>query len=163
LTRQASHVDLRLDNRPTATRELRAAVERVAEACGLDPGERFDLKLAATEAVTNALKGTPETHTVEVTVAGHEDAVEVEVVDQGVFSPVRAALHRGLDAESGRGIPIILALVDELEFAQTGRGTRVRMSKRATPSAKARRPSGTATPFSPRDLARRSLRDRSYR
>jgi anti-sigma regulatory factor (Ser/Thr protein kinase) len=40
-------------------------------------------------------------------------------------------LDRGLDAEGGRGIPIILALVDELEFAQTGRGTRVRMSKRS--------------------------------
>jgi serine/threonine-protein kinase RsbW len=133
LTRQDSHIDLRLDNRPTATRELRAAVEHVARACGLDPGERFDLKLAATEAVTNALKGTPGSHTVEVTVAGHDDAVDVEVVDQGVFFPVRMALDRGADAEHGRGIPIILALVDELEFAQTGRGTRVRMSKRARP------------------------------
>jgi serine/threonine-protein kinase RsbW len=121
LTRQASHVDLKLDARPTATRELRAAVERVAEECGLDQGERFDLKLAATEAVTNALKGTPESHTVEVSVAGHEDIVDVEVVDQGVFSPVRAALHRGPDSESGRGILIILALVDEVEFAQTSR------------------------------------------
>jgi serine/threonine-protein kinase RsbW len=131
LTTQALHVDLKLDGRPTATQELRAAVERVAEKCGLDRGERFDLKLAATEAVTNALKGSPENHTVEVTVAGHEDAVDVEVVDHGVFSRARAALHRGPDAESGRGIPIILALVDEVEFAQTSRGTRVRMSKRA--------------------------------
>jgi len=131
LRKQASHVDLKLDGRPTATRELRAAVERVAAECGLDRGERFDLKLAATEAVTNALKGSRESHTVEVTVAGHEDAVDVEVVDQGVFSRVRAALHRGPDSESGRGIPLILALVDEVEFAQTSRGTRVRMSKRA--------------------------------
>jgi serine/threonine-protein kinase RsbW len=122
---------LRLNGRSTATGELRAAVERVAKECGLDRGERFDLKLAATEAVTNALKGSPENHTVEVTVAGHEDAVNIEVVDHGVFSRVRAAPHRGPDAESGRGIPIILALVDEVEFAQTSRGTRVRMSKRA--------------------------------
>jgi serine/threonine-protein kinase RsbW len=129
--RKAAHIDLKLDGRPTATRELRAAVERVAEECGLDAGERFDIELAATEAVTNALKGTPESQAVEVIVAGHEDAVEVEVVDQGVFSPIRAALHRGPDAEGGRGIPIILALVDEVEFAQTSRGTRVRMSKRA--------------------------------
>jgi anti-sigma regulatory factor (Ser/Thr protein kinase) len=111
---------LRLNGRSTATGELRAAVERVAKECGLDRGERFDLKLAATEAVTNAFKGSPENHT-----------VEVEVVDHGVFSRVRAAPHRGPDAESGRGIPIILALVDEVEFAQTSRGTRVRMSKRA--------------------------------
>jgi serine/threonine-protein kinase RsbW len=134
LTRQAPHIDLTLDHRPTATRELRAAVDQVAEQCGLDAGERFDLKLAATEAVTNALKGTPEIHSVEVTVAGQDDAVDIEVVDRGVFSPVRAALQRGPDAESGRGIPIMLALVDEVEFAQTARGTRVRMSKRATRS-----------------------------
>jgi serine/threonine-protein kinase RsbW len=133
LTRQAPHIDLTLDHRPTATRELRAAVDRVAQQCGLDAGERFDLKLAATEAVTNALKGTPENHSVEVTVAGQDDAVDIEVVDRGVFSPVRAALRRGPDAESGRGIPIMLALVDEVEFTQTGRGTRVRMSKRVTP------------------------------
>jgi serine/threonine-protein kinase RsbW len=132
--RKAAHIDLKLDGRPTATRELRAAVERVAEECGLDAGERFDIELAATEAVTNALKGTPESQTVEVIVAGHEGAVDVEVVDQGVFSPIPAALHRDPDAEGGRGIPIILALVDEVEFAQTSRGTRVRMSKRATPS-----------------------------
>ncbi len=121
--REASHVDLRLDGRPTATRELRAAVERVAEECGLDPGERFDLKLAATEAVTNALKGSPEGHTVEVTVAGNEDAVDVEVVDQGTFSPVRPALHRGPDSESGRGIPII-PRPDE----QAGRGAQLRLT-----------------------------------
>ena len=118
-----------------ATRDLRAAVECVAEECGLDPGERFDLKLAATEAITNALRETPENHTVEVTVVGREDAVDVEVLDQGVFSPVRAKLHRGPDAESGRGIPIILALVDKVEFAQTSRGTRVWMSKRAAAAA----------------------------
>jgi serine/threonine-protein kinase RsbW len=147
LTRQASQVDLKLDGRPTATRELRAAVERVAEECGLDPGERFDLKLAATEAVTNALKGTPERHAVDVTVAGHKDTVDVEVVDQGVFSPVRAALPRGPDSESGRGIPIILALVDEVEFAQTGRGTRVRMSKRAAAADKGPAPFGNGDSF----------------
>jgi serine/threonine-protein kinase RsbW len=141
LKRQTSHVDLKLDGRPTATQELRAGVERVAEECGLDPGESFDLKLAATEAVTNALKRTPENHTVDVTVDGHEDVVDVEVVDQGVFSRVRAALHLGPDAESGRGIPLILALVDEVEFAQTRRGTRVRLSKRAGgPASASRRP-----------------------
>ena len=129
---QASYIDLKLDNRPTATTDLRAAVDRVAKECGLDAGERFDLKLAATEAVTNALKGKPRSHTVEVTLAGHDDAVDVEVVGRGVvFSPVHAPVQRGLDAEGGRGIPLMLALVDEVEFAQGGGETRVRLRKRA--------------------------------
>jgi serine/threonine-protein kinase RsbW len=136
LTRQTSHIDLRLDDRPSATTELRAAVDRVAEGCGLDHAKRFDLKLAATEAVTNALKGTPESQAVEVSVDGHEEAVDVEVVDRGVFSPLRAGLQRGPEAEGGRGLPIMLALVDELKFAQTAAGTRVRMRKWITPARK---------------------------
>jgi len=32
--------------------------------------------------------------------------------------------------EGGRGIPLMLALVDRVEFAQSGQGTRVRMQKR---------------------------------
>jgi serine/threonine-protein kinase RsbW len=111
--------------------DLRAAVDRVAKECGLRADERFDLKLAATEAVTNALKGTPESHTVDVMLAADEDAVDIEVVDRSVFSPVGAALSRELEAESGRGIPLMLALVDEVEFARTGAGTRVRLRKRA--------------------------------
>jgi serine/threonine-protein kinase RsbW len=134
LTKQASHIDLRLGNTPSATSELRAAVDRVAEECGLGRAGSFDLKVAATEAVTNALKGTPASQAVEVSVDGHEDAVDVEVVDRGVFSPLRASLERGPEAESGRGLPIMLALVDEVKFAQTAAGTRVRMRKRIAPA-----------------------------
>jgi serine/threonine-protein kinase RsbW len=129
--RQAAHIDLKLDNRPTATTDLRAAVDRVAQACGLGAEERFDLKLAATEALTNALKGTPRTHTVEVVLAAEDGAVDIEVVDHGFFSPLRAALARDLEAENGRGIPLMLALVDEVEFARTGGATRVRLRKKA--------------------------------
>jgi hypothetical protein len=51
---QASHIDLRLDDGPTAMGEPRAAVDRAAEDCGLDAAERFDLKLAATEAAAGS-------------------------------------------------------------------------------------------------------------
>jgi anti-sigma regulatory factor (Ser/Thr protein kinase) len=49
------------------------------------------------------------------------------VADRGRF--VQPAWRRAF-SEGGRGIPLMLALVDELEFAQTGDGTRVRMRKR---------------------------------
>jgi anti-sigma regulatory factor (Ser/Thr protein kinase) len=109
---------------------LRAAVDRVADACSLGDSDRFDLKLAATEALTNAVKGQPESHIVEVRLIASEGAVDIEVLDRGVFSPLRASLHRDPEAEGGRGIPLMLALVDEVEFAQTGAGMRVRMRKR---------------------------------
>jgi serine/threonine-protein kinase RsbW len=100
---------------------------------GLGEEECFDLRLAVTEAVTNALKGSPAPHTVEVSLSADGEVVEIEVVDRGVFSPLRAALARGPDAEGGRGIALMLALVDDVVFERTGQGTRVRLRKRLRP------------------------------
>ncbi len=63
----------------------------------------------------------------DVTLEGYDGIIDVQVADRGPFaaSPATGGL-----AESGRGIPIMLALVDEVEFAQTGDGTHVRMRKR---------------------------------
>src|ERR687885_406509 len=63
----------------------------------------------------------------EVDVALEEkgDAIEVEVKGRGEFR-----LDYGADSERGRGLPLMVALVDEVEFASTGDGTRVRMRKR---------------------------------
>jgi serine/threonine-protein kinase RsbW len=124
-------VGLKLRNRSSATRELRAAVDRIADRCRLADADRFDLKLAATEAVTNALRHAPDDHVVDVIVAADETSVDIEVADAGAFSAQRTPHARG-DAESGRGIPLMIALVDEVEFTRTRNGTRVRIRKRLT-------------------------------
>jgi anti-sigma regulatory factor (Ser/Thr protein kinase) len=126
----AARIDLRLGNGPGATGELRRAIDRLAEWCGLGPEGRFDLKLAATEALTNAVKKTEDDHVVDVTLEGYDGVIDVEVADRGPFAAPAAA---GGLAEGGRGIPIMLALVDEVEFSHTGEGTRVRMRKRLGP------------------------------
>jgi anti-sigma regulatory factor (Ser/Thr protein kinase) len=128
------YLHLTLRKGRAATAELRHAIDLISDRCHLNDEQRFDLKLAVTEAVTNALKGTPEGHAAEVTLAEGEGAVEVEVLDSGVFSPLRAALDRGPEAEGGRGIAIMFALVDEVEFERTGAGTRVRMRKHISPA-----------------------------
>ena len=121
---RASHIELTLVDRPGATRELRDAIDRVAEPYDLSPADRFDVKLAATEAVTNALKGDSAAH-VSVILEARPEALAVEVASPGGFHPQPS---RG--DEGGRGIPLMLALVDRVEFAQIGHGTRVRMHKR---------------------------------
>jgi serine/threonine-protein kinase RsbW len=126
--RREPHLQLTLHDGPAATADLREAVEVFSQRHGLSGEERFDLKLAATEAVTNALKGTPEP--VEVTLTGEEGAVTVEVFDRGVFSPLRVTLRRGPEAESGRGIALMLALLDDVAFERSPNGTRVRLTKR---------------------------------
>ena len=116
--------ELILHNHPSATGRLRATLDGIADAYDIPSDERFELKFAATEALTNALKGGSE-EPVQVKITPGEDAIEVEVRDRGGF---RAA--RGLDSEGGRGIPLMLALVDEVEFSSGAAGTRVRMRKR---------------------------------
>jgi anti-sigma regulatory factor (Ser/Thr protein kinase) len=118
-------IQLALRNEPGATAELRRALETIAGEYGLGSEERFALKLAGTEALTNALKGTPYGEVVHVRLSGCDGSVQVEVRAPGEF---RA---RGLaTVEGGRGIPLMLALADEVEFASTAEGTRVRVRKR---------------------------------
>ena len=129
MTHAAPSLHLTLRNEPFATMALRQGVDRVADECGLPKGARFDLKLAATEAVANALVGAPSDHEVDVFLGADNEAVQVEVRDRGGFRPQVRNGH-AQEAEGGRGIPLMLALVDEVEFRATRGGTRVRMRKR---------------------------------
>jgi anti-sigma regulatory factor (Ser/Thr protein kinase) len=123
---------LTLSDEPTSAVELRAAVDRVAAASDAPDGTSFDVKVAATEALANALKRSAgDGRGVDVRVEGHRDAIEVEVHDRGRF---RLDHGTGSDVERGRGIPLMVALVDEVEFASSGEGTRVRIRKRVSRS-----------------------------
>lgn len=124
----AVHLSLRED--PPPTRELRAALDELGARYGLSDGELFELKVAATEALTNALKGSTRGQPVDVAVEPVEGGIVVEVQNRGTFELADAS-EVALESEGGRGIPLMLALVDDVEFASTGDGTRVRMRKRA--------------------------------
>jgi serine/threonine-protein kinase RsbW len=119
-------MELILRDEPSATGRLRATIDEVADEYGLPGDERFELKLAATEALTNAFKSGSE-DPVRIRIVPRPGEIEVEVVDHGVFDPAR-----GADREGGRGIPLMLALVDEVQFAAAPTGTRVRVRKRVT-------------------------------
>jgi anti-sigma regulatory factor (Ser/Thr protein kinase) len=121
-------MELILHSHPSATGRLRASLDAVADEYRLPPDERFELKIAATEALTNALKGTSEGDPVHIRIVPSSEAIEVEVADRGTFTPAG-----GADEEGGRGIPLMLALVDEVEFSSGAAGTRVRVRKRITP------------------------------
>jgi anti-sigma regulatory factor (Ser/Thr protein kinase) len=122
-------VQLRLHNDPFPTRALRAALDDLGARCGFSPTELFDLKVAATEALGNAIKGSRNGRRVDVAVTPRDGAIEVEVRNTGTFELGSPSLV-GADSESGRGIPLMLALVDEVEFASTNEGTLVRIRKR---------------------------------
>jgi anti-sigma regulatory factor (Ser/Thr protein kinase) len=111
---------------PADVVELRSAVEKVARAHGLSPEATFDLKVATAEALANAIRhGASGPFEVEVALESDANAIQVEVLDRGRFRVVDA-----LDPERGRGLPLMIALADEVEFAAGDDGTRVRIRMR---------------------------------
>jgi serine/threonine-protein kinase RsbW len=96
-----------------------------------------DLKLALSEACTNAIEAHSRIDTDDrVVVRWKEqgDRLEVQVEDRGRgFDPGSLREHppitdpERLNFERGLGIPLIRALVDEVDFTTSERGTAVRM------------------------------------
>ncbi len=101
-----------------------------------------DLKLAVSEACTNAIEAHDAAGSHErvlVRCRSDEERLEVCVEDQGRgFDPSQLPDHPPvtdpdrLKYERGLGIPLIRALVDEVEFSPTGGGTAVRLVMRHT-------------------------------
>ncbi len=116
-------VRLIVRDEPFAGARVRAAVETIAGEHGLPERAVFELKVAATEALANAVRhGGPP---VEVTLECRDDAILVEVLDHGEYSKPTAA-----DPERGRGVPLMGALADVVELDRGPGWTRLRLRKR---------------------------------
>ena len=123
---------------PASAQTARSIVREAAAEAGLEGEPAWDLMLASTEAVTNAVRhGKPWPNdcllfAVELVPRG----LRVEVCDLGTFdSSLEPA---SLEATSGRGMQIIAALVDRLEVRNGTGPTIVRFEKHkglASPTA----------------------------
>ncbi|MET9063937.1 ATP-binding protein [Streptosporangium sandarakinum] len=90
-----------------------------------------DILLAVTEACANAVRhgGPANRYMVEVSI-GH-GRCDVRIIDRGHGLPRVPDRYPPTDAEHGRGILIMQAVVDEISFDITpGRGTTVHLRKR---------------------------------
>ena len=114
-----------------ATHDLRRMIRGLCERAGLNREWTDDLLLAVTEATTNAiLYGCPMGGNIELRWKNDEACTEIEVEDNGVFRK-RIPMPE-LDESRGRGIPLMLALMDEVHIQQGTRrepGTVVRLVK----------------------------------
>ena len=117
---------------PESAPVARAIVREAAAEHGLDGESTWDLMLATSEAVANAILhgsscGDPE-RGVLLIVEVDEDSISIEVCDCGSFdAQLRPA---AADETHGRGIPIIAALADHFELLPEPSQTRVRFGKR---------------------------------
>jgi serine/threonine-protein kinase RsbW len=109
----------------------------VAIDAGLSDDRIADLKLAVSEACTNAMEalvgGSDDDDHVVVRCSTDDERVEILVRDRGTgFDPRGLRPHppvtdpSRLDFERGLGIPLIRALTDEVIFESSEKGTDVR-------------------------------------
>ena len=134
-------VELEIPARAEFVALARLAVSALAATDGELADERVDdLKLAVSEACTNAIEAHSAIAIDERVVVRcwiDEAGLEVRICDRGAgFDPAELPDHppvtdpARLKFERGLGIPLIRALVDEVEFSSSGTGTEVRMVMR---------------------------------
>jgi anti-sigma regulatory factor (Ser/Thr protein kinase) len=111
-------------------KEARDFGERVAEEFGLSPEARYQVKLALSEAVTNAIQhgSSSADSPIRIYFSGEAGALVIEVVDTGRFVP--RVTRRGDMPEFGRGLEFMRLMMDEVDLQPGLDGTRLRLVKR---------------------------------
>jgi serine/threonine-protein kinase RsbW len=134
-------IELEIPARAEFVALARLVVSALAASDSTLADERIDdLKLAVSEACTNAIEAHDAAGTHErvlVRCKTGTEFLEVCVEDRGHgFDPAQLPDHPPvtdpdrLKFERGLGIPLIRALVDEVQFSPTGEGTSVRLIMR---------------------------------
>jgi serine/threonine-protein kinase RsbW len=110
-------------------KEVRDFAERAAAEFGLPEDDRYQVKLAISEAVTNAIQhgSSSPTDPIRILVAEESGALVFEVIDTGRFRP---AVRGGILPESGRGLEFMRLLMDEVDLRPSLNGTLLRFTKR---------------------------------
>jgi anti-sigma regulatory factor (Ser/Thr protein kinase) len=96
----------------------------------MDGSARYDVKLAMSEAVTNAIQhgsSSPQ-DPIRILVLAEGHSLVFEVLDTGRFVP--RVRRRGELSESGRGLEFMRVLMDEVDLRPGNGGTLMRFVKR---------------------------------
>jgi anti-sigma regulatory factor (Ser/Thr protein kinase) len=109
--------------------EARRFADAAAAAFGLDEEARYSVKLAMSEAMTNAIQhgSSSPADPIFVRVDREGDAIVFEVRDTGRFVP---RVRRGDMPVSGRGLEFMRRLMDDVQLEPGAGGTLLRFLKR---------------------------------
>jgi len=115
-----------------AARGAEEAVLRQAVACGYGQTAVFAIRLALEEALNNAIKhgnGYDESKTVDIAFDVNPNRAEVTITDQGSgFDPHSIpdpTADENLEKPCGRGIMLMRAYMDEVEYSTKGNQVRI--------------------------------------
>lgn len=122
--------DLRIEADIARLKDAREWAAEVAAGAGLDADGCFQVKLAMSEAVTNAiLHGSGSTDDeVELGVRQENNAVVFEVRDSAGREPSSEDWVKR-PGEGGRGLELISLMMDEVQLTRGERGSVLRFSK----------------------------------
>ena len=111
-------------------KEARDFAARAAQDFGLNEGACYDVKVAMSEAVTNAIQhgSSSPKDPIRIAIMAEGPALVFEVLDTGRFRP--RVMRRGELSESGRGLEFMRVLMDEVDLQPTKGGTLMRFIKR---------------------------------
>jgi anti-sigma regulatory factor (Ser/Thr protein kinase) len=111
-------------------KEARDFAARAAQEFGLNEGACYDVKVAMSEAVTNAIQhgSSSPKDPIRIAIMAEGPALVFEVLDTGRFRP--RVMRRGELSESGRGLEFMRVLMDEVDLQPTKGGTLMRFIKR---------------------------------
>src|ERR687896_1521659 len=124
--------ELQINADPSRLREAREFASAAASECGFDEMDSYMIKLAANEAVANAVEhGTPSPdEVVLMQVIDLDNAFTVRVSDPGAGVLKAIAPEEDPLPERGRGIAFMAELMDEVCIQSSGSGTTVLLTKR---------------------------------
>jgi serine/threonine-protein kinase RsbW len=110
------------------TRRLIAQALRVV---GVEPDTVSDVEIALSEACANVLRHAQVGDAYEVRAGFDQERAFLEIIDQGAGFDSSATRAADDDAESGRGVALMRALMDKVHFeSKAGDGTSVVLEKR---------------------------------
>jgi serine/threonine-protein kinase RsbW len=119
-----------IDAKPERLGEAREWAQRTAAEAGLDEGDCYQVKLAISEAVANAIQHGSESTGDRIRIAAFESdgSLVFEVQDSGTF--VEPMSRATTEDESGRGLELMTLMMDEVHMTSTGEGSVLRFAKR---------------------------------
>ena len=121
-------VSLKIPSRAGYVILARLVVSQIGQLANLDDDDVYDLKLAVTEAATNAIRHAAVEY-FEIKYHTLPDAIEITVSDAGGGFEVND-LTDIPDSQGGFGLAVIRSLVDEVAIESTVEGTQLRMIRR---------------------------------
>jgi anti-sigma regulatory factor (Ser/Thr protein kinase) len=119
-----------IDADPERLGEAREWAHRAASRAGFDETDCYQVKLAVSEIVANAIQHGSKHRGDQIGIAAFEadGSLIFEVRDSGTFvAPMNRAT---IGDESGRGLELATLMMDEVHISSTGDGSLLRLSKR---------------------------------